>query len=231
MQAAILMAVMAIFLTFTVAEMSRNDSANITEFFKAGNVASNIFQYQDSVMQYGVAGYESMHLPVSINPGHVEQVKVVDYTADQIAKYNQKNLLPFLNYKSVLFNYTPSVLGESQPMPILYVATSWDSYTDEVVPGYRNITMSEVMGKLGEDLSKRMYQGDSTYWVVPWIFSRKDNDCRILELYSQLPEDSGGNNMLAKLDNIFNLFCTELGSEYVFKKYVYISPVFNGPDS
>lgn len=230
MQALILLSVTAVFLIFSISEVSRNDSVNKIETFKAGNVASNIFQYQDSIMQYGMTNYDSLHLLISISPGNVEQVKMVDYTIDQIGKYKQKNLLPFLNYKSVFFNYTTPIVGESQLMPVLYAASSWDDgYTSEVEHGYKMESMPEILGKLGEDLANRLYQGDSTYWVIPWIFSQ--SGCKVQEIYSQLPNDSNGNNLYDRLNNIFYLFCTQLkGSGYTFKQYVYISPVYDNQD-
>ncbi|MCC2645583.1 MAG: hypothetical protein K0R94_1361 [Burkholderiales bacterium] len=230
MQAAIILVLMAVFLSFSVAEMGRNDSSNTIESFKAENVAANILQYQDSIMQYGRANYDLLHLAVSINPGNIEQVTPIDYTANGLAKYNQKNLLLFLNYKSVFFNYTNS--SESNPMPVLYAATSWygDGYTNDVVQGYAKVSMPEIMGELGSNLSKRLYQGDSTYWVVPWVFSQ--SGCNITELYSQLPNDSSGNSMFDKLNSIFSLFCKQLKDKgYTFKQYVYISPVFIKSDT
>jgi hypothetical protein len=44
MQAAIILVLMAVFLSFSVAEMGRNDSSNTIESCKSENVAANIFQ-------------------------------------------------------------------------------------------------------------------------------------------------------------------------------------------
>jgi hypothetical protein len=233
MQSLIILVTMAIFSIFMISEMSRNDSANISPAIKAGNVAANIFQYQDAINQYAIESYDELHSPVSFNPGKVEHVKIISYKKDGIINHNQKNLSLFLNYQSILFNYSRALAGESQPMPVLYVATSWSGYaTDKDLSGYKNINMVEVMGKLGEDLSKRLYQGNSTYWVIPWIFSQ--NNCQILELYTQLPDDMNGNSQYSKLQDIFRDFCGQIQANttynYRFLTYVYLAPIYIPPN-
>lgn len=212
--------------------MSRNNGANIYPVFKAENVAANLLQYQDGVSQYILANYDTLHLSISSSPGNAEQIQIIDYTLDQIFKFNQKNLLPFLNYQSVVFNYSQELASESQPTPILYVATSWSGYSSsELSSSYANISMIEIMGKLGEDLSKYLYQGNSAYWLIPWIFSQ--NNCQITELYTQLPDDANGDSQLIRLQDIFSKFCIQIQarSSYRFMSYVYMAPVFKPSDS
>jgi hypothetical protein len=225
MQSVLLTTVLAIFSIFMLSEFSRNDSVNKVSVRKAENIAANIIQYQNSISNYMLSNYDELHLPVSANPGNVEQIHIINYTGDQIAKFNKKQLLQFLNYQSIIFNYSQVLVGENQPMPLLYMATTWDGYSsNQIELGYRGVNMDEVMGYLGEDLSKHMYQGDSTYWTVPWIFSQ--SNCQITEVYMQLPNNSGE---ASKLKDIFNRFCTQIqtSGSYQFMKYVYIAPLFN----
>lgn len=231
MQSLIVVTIVAMFSIFMLSEMSRNNGANIYPAFKAENVAANILQYQDMVSQYILANYDSLHLPVSSIPGDVEQVQIIDYMRDQVAKFNQKKLLPFLNYGSVVFNYIKESASESQSTPVLYLATSWNDYSsNQLTNSYATITMIEVMGKLGEDLSKYLYQGNSAYWLIPWVFSQ--NNCQITELYTQLPDDANGDSQLSRLQKIFSEFCTQIQarSGYRFMSYVYLSPVFKQSD-
>lgn len=231
MQSIILLAVMALVSIFMAAEMSRNDSTNVYPSFKAGNIAVNIFQYKDSISQYAIANYDELHLPISQSYGSMERIKVIDYTGDKIDKYNQKKLILFLNYKSMIFNYTEELAGESLPMPVLYMATSWDGYvTAQIASSYNGVNMIEVMGKLGEDFSRYLYQGNSTYWTIPWLFSQEN--CQIEEVYMQLPDDALGISRLDTIKRIFNKFCTQskTGGYYNFMKYVYIAPVFKTPN-
>jgi hypothetical protein len=231
MQSLIIVTIMAIFSIFMLSEMSRNNDTNKYLAFKAENVAANILQYQNSISQYVLINYDTLHLPTASSSGDVEQIRIIDYMRDQIAKFNQKNLLPFLNYQSVVFNYSRALVSESQPTPVIYIATSWSDYSSsQIASSYTNINMVEVMGKLGEDLSKYLYQGNSTYWFIPWVFSQ--NNCQITELYTQLPDDANGDSQLIKLQNIFSEFCTQVQarSSYHFMNYVYLAPIFKRPD-
>ncbi len=231
MQSLIVVTIMAIFSIFMLSEMSRNDNTNIYPAFKAENIAANVLQYQDMLSQYILANYDTLHLPVSSIPGDVEQIQIIDYMRDQVAKFNQKELLSFLNYESVVFNYTRESTGESQPTPVLYLATSWSDYSSgQIASSYATITMIEVMGKLGEDMSKYLYQGNSVYWLIPWVFSQ--NNCQITELYTQLPDDASGDSQLNKLQKMFSEFCTQVQarSGYHFMSYVYLAPIFKQPD-
>ncbi|HLX52961.1 MAG TPA: hypothetical protein VKR58_03420 [Aquella sp.] len=231
MQSLIVVTIMAIFSIFMLSEMSRNNGTNIYPAFKAENIAANVLQYQDSISQYVITNYDTLYLPVSSSPGHIEQIQIIDYTHDQIAKFNQKNLLPFLNYQSIVFNYGQILTSESQSTPVLYIATSWSGYSsDQIASSYANLSMIEIMGKLGEDLSKYVYQGNSAYWLIPWVFSQ--NNCQITELYTQLPDDANGDSQLARLQNIFNEFCTQIQakSSYQFMNYVYLAPIFKQSD-
>jgi hypothetical protein len=231
MQSAIILAVMVLASIFASAEYLRNSSAetNLYKPFKAENVAANILQYHDQMVQYTLANYESLHLTVSLNPGEIEQINLFDYLDNQIGNYTLKNFLLFMNYSSTVFNYTHDVEGESHPYPLLYLATSWDGYLAQM-HGYSNIQIPEAMGRLAHNISKRLYQGNSTFWVVPWVF--RQSNCNITEVYSQLPNDTNGINTVSKLQTLFNLFCTQIqnNSDYRFLTYVFIEPVINNPD-
>jgi type II secretory pathway pseudopilin PulG len=226
MQSMIVIAIMSIFMVFMAGELSRNDNSNNLSEFRADNITANILQYQTAITQYILVNYDKLHLAVTSNAGNVEQVKPIDYK--QIGKYSQKNLLPLLNYQSISFNYSKAVVGENQMIPVLYLATSWDGYaTTQISSSYANTRQIEVMGKLGEILSKPLYQGDSSYWTIPWIFSQ--SNCQINELYSQLPNAPDGSDRFTKLKNIFNLWCSQIeaNSNYRFMTYVYLAPIFS----
>lgn len=230
MISAIVLAVMVVFSIFIYAENSRNNGTNISVVAKADNIAANVFQYQDSITRYVIANYDDLHLAVLDGSGSVAQITPIDYIASQISKYNQKNLELFLNYKSVVFNYSKEVAVESSSLPILYVASSWNNYLNVANASYENIRMLEVMSKLGAYFAKHLYQGDSAYWTIPWVFSQRD--CQIIEFYGQLPLDSNGNSQLGRLKNVFNDICTQIqaNSGYIFMTYVYIAPIFPTPD-
>lgn len=227
MQAAIILALMILAPIFMAIEFSRNDSTNTANLrsFKASSVAANIVQYNDLMVQYMLVNYDKLHPTLSIKPGNVEQITSLNYTEDHINSYSQKNLLLFLNYATTAFNYAKAVDGESEIIPILYLATSWNRYTNDVIPGYSTTLMPDVLGQLGQDISKHIYQGNSTYWIVPWVFSQ--NNCKITEIFAQLPDDGSGMTSATKLYELFNLFCTQIqaGSNYKFLKYVYLQPV------
>lgn len=228
----IVWALMLTTMIFITEEFSRHDSANLATYhaFKASAVAANIMQYNDLMVQYMLANYDVLHLTLTSNSGNVEQINWLDYEQDNISNYSQKNLLRFLNYEAVVFNYINPLIYESQNTPILYLASSWDTYTPEVVKGYSTTQMLEVMGQLGQDMSKRLYQGNSTYWTVPWVFSQ--SKCNIIEMFSQLPDDANGISTLNKLQSMFNLFCTQIESksDYRFLTYVYMQPVVKVSD-
>lgn len=231
MQSAIVLAIMVLASLFVGAEYLRNNSTEVSVYkpFKAENVAANVLQYHDQMIQHTLESYDDLHLITSENLGNVEQINLIDYGQMVVGSYTLKNFILFLNYSSVVFNYTRVLDGESHPYPVLYLVTSWESYTSEV-HGYTNIQMPEVMGQLSQDISKHLYQGNSTFWVVPWVF--KQSNCNITEVYSQLPNDPTGTSTVSNLKNLFNLFCTQIeaGSYYKFMSYVFIEPVINNPD-
>ena len=159
MQSAIILAVMILASFFASAEYLRDSStdANVYMPFKAENIAANILQYHDQAISYSLANYDNLHLISAQNPGSVEQINLLDYGQNNFGTYTLKDFMLFLNYSSVVFNYTRVFDGESQPLPILYLATSWESYSSEI-HGYKNIQISEAMGKLSQDISKHVYQ-------------------------------------------------------------------------
>jgi hypothetical protein len=231
MQFLFVLVIISVISIFTFSEMSRNNNEHVVPAFKAGNLADNIFQYQNLIMHYILTNYDTLHLPIAENMGNVEQIKVIHYTDDKIGDFNQKDYSPYLNYQSVVFKYSRILSGESQPMPVLYVATSWDGYSSsDLAKSYADTKMVEVLGKLGQNLSEPLYQGNSTYWIVPWVFSQKN--CIIDELYSQLPDNTNNNSQFGTLQKLFKEFCIQIqaNSQYTFMKYVYITPVFTTPD-
>lgn len=231
MQSTIVLAIMVLASIFTGAEYLRNNSTegNAYKQFRAENIAANVLQYNDQMIQYSLANYDSLHLLSTINPGNVEQINLPDYIQNNLANYTLKGYTAFLDYSSVVFNYAKAANGESAPYPVLYLATSWESYASNI-HGYKNIGMDEVAGNLAQDLTEHLYQGNSTFWVVPWVF--KQSNCNIIDVYSQLPSDSSGASTLSKLQSLFNLLCTqvEAGSSYKFSTYVFLEPVINNPD-
>lgn len=232
MQSSIILALIAIFSIFMLAENSRNNPVIHDYYvFKAENIAANIIQYEDMMTQYTLTNYQKYHLPLSSNPGTVEQLNLIDYSKDNVDKYSQKNLLLFLNYNTITFNYVRATSLSDTPQPVLYMATSWDSYSGQLLSGYSKISLDEVMGHLGSDLSAHLYQGNSTYWVIPWVF--KQSGCNITEVFSQLPENSNGVSQLNKLKGAFNTMCNEIqvSSSYKFKTYVFMMPIFYPSDS
>lgn len=226
MQSIMLIALLIVFSVFGISEFSRNGNTDsVVNSVKAANIAANIEQYNDLVSQYMLANYYDLSVMVTKNPGHVENVKSINYVSDEINKYSQKELIPMLNYRSVAFNYSLDKNGNKEPIPVLYLATSWDDNAI-MVNGYNGVQMIEIMGRLGQDLSKRLYQGDGTYWMIPWVFSQ--NDCDLTELFTQLPNDSDDKSKRNKLDALFKSFCDSLKeTDYKFGKYVYIQPIFN----
>jgi len=226
MQSIILLALMLLFTAFSSIQISRNSSATIdsNREFKANNVAANVLQYNSILIGFMRKNESSMHLSTGTNPGSIELITKID--SAKLAGYSQKNLVSFLNYQSVAFNYTKSNVGESLPLPIYFLASSWSAYTSSL-KGYKQILLSEVMGQLGQDLGKRLFQGDSTYWTVPWVFSQ--SNCNIQEIYTHVPNDSNGISAMSKLKILFNLFCTQLKEKanYQFLTYVYLQPVFS----
>lgn len=230
MQSIILLVIMT--LAVMAAEMSRNRHGESHMADKSKNVAANILQYQDLVIQYMLANYEKLHPDFSSNPDHVEKIELLDYKNNNIGIYSQKKFNQFLNYRSLVFNYVKSMPNENVVIPVLYVATSFDGYTDNnIYKTYLNTGLPEVMGHLGEYLSKHLYQGNSTYWTVPWLFSQKD--CNVIEVYSQIPDNVAGSNdeksNYGQVQALFKQFCNQIQafSSYRFLTYVYIQPVFN----
>lgn len=232
MQSFIIVAIMSALSVFMLSELGRNDSAGRIPVFKAENVAANILQYQNVINSYILVNYDALHIPIAKAPGNVEGVKQIGIIEDKndqkVIKFNKKDLPAFLNYQSIVFNYSRVLVGESQPMPLLYTATTWSGYSSaNIESSYAAINMIEVLGKLGENVSKHVYQGNATYWAVPWIFSQ--NNCQITELFVQLPDSSSGNSKLNELKTAFNRFCNQIqaNSSYRFLTYVYLTPILN----
>jgi hypothetical protein len=227
MQSFIVLALIIITGFFFLMETKRNSMSGRDNYlaFKADVVAGNILQYNDLVTEYILANYETLHVNSIVNPGSVEQVTKLNYQSNQIAKYSQKNLILFLNYSSVSFNYSNGS-AESSVLPTLYLATTWDGYASGIA-GYTNISIPEIMGAANQLLSKHIYQGDSMYWTIPWLL-KQDGQCNVLEVFGQIPEDNTNNSQLGKVKALFNLFCTQIQATglYKFLTYVYISPVF-----
>ena len=226
MQSIILIALMLLLASFTLIQFSRNSSAtnDSNREFKASSVAANVLQYNDMVIGFMRKNELSMHLSIANNPGNIELITKIDPTS--LNGYSQKNLVSFLNYQSIAFNYSKNSIGESMPLPIYFLATSWSTYVPSL-KGYKETLLAEVMGDLGQDLGKRLFQGDSTYWTIPWVFSQ--NNCNIQEIYTHVPNDNNGATAINNLKALFNLFCTQLKADanYQFLTYVYLQPVYN----
>lgn len=226
MQSAIVTALMVIVSFFIFSEFSRNSSTDSNRYiaFKAENVANNILQYQDSLEKYIIDQYNVLHLQTSPIAGHVDKntIKEIDYKNDHLNEYNKKDLVLFLNYKSVVFNFTKHISGNKYQEPVLLVATSFDDY---IISGYLQVGFLEVMGSLGQDFSRHLYQGNSTYWSIPWLI--RQEKCKILEGFSQMPEDFKGMSKLNKMKDLFGLICNEIqdNSAYKFLTYVYIQEI------
>jgi hypothetical protein len=221
MQSVIILALLTIISIFGITQYKRSDMTdNNQAIFKAENVAGNIFIYHDLLNQYVIINYDKLGLSIRSMPGRVGQISLIDYVRDRISKYSQMNFNRFLNYQSVVFNYTREL--ESQT-PVAYMATSWNGY---IYPRDKNTNMLEVLGQLSQDMSKRLYQGNSTYWTIPWIFSQ--TNCEVREMFSQIPDDRNGNSRLSKLKISFKNFCTniEAQSSYRFLGYVYMQPIY-----
>ena len=226
MQSLLVLALITLIGFFAILETKRNSAASSVNYaqFKADAVAGNIQQYNDLLTQYLLANYDTLHMNTAMNPGSVEQITLLDYQQNQIAQYSQKNLVPFLNYTSVSFNYTQAS-SESMPFPTLYLATSWSSYAPGV-GGYRELQMPEIMGITNQIFSKHVFQGNSVYWTIPWLL-QQDGNCNLIEAFGQIP-DINRNSQLAKVKAMFNLFCLQIqaNSAYRFQTYVYMAPVF-----
>ena len=64
MQSTIVLAIMVLASIFTGAEYLRNNSTegNAYKQFRAENIAANVLQYNDQMIQYSLANYDSLHL-------------------------------------------------------------------------------------------------------------------------------------------------------------------------
>ena len=227
MQSIMLFSVLVSFTLFSLAELSRNSNTETTVMFsKASNVAANVEQYNDMLAQYVLANYDAKFGQISTaSAGMVEHINLLDYKGDGVDNYSQKNLQAMLDYKSVAFDYTKASSYVDESVPVLYLATSWNSYVAPFT-GYTNTSMLEVTGQLSQDLGMRLYQGDSTHWLVPWIFSQEN--CGVNEFFSQVPHNQDDSSQFPDIRNLFTVFCQQIekNSRYRFAKYVYIMPIF-----
>lgn len=227
MQSVILIALMLVVSMFIVSEFNRNNITSRDNYlrFKAENVAANIIQYNDLLMRYSISNYDTLHHVLSFSPGNIESITLINYDVDKIADYTQKNLQPFFNYQVVTFNFSPNNGGDGQPLAVLYLATSWDSYIPGIV-GYSNTSIEEGLGRVGQYFGKHLYQGTNTYWSVPWVL--KQANCNIIELYTNLPKDATSTSMLDNVKVVFNDWCNQVekNSSYKFLTYVYLQPVY-----
>ena len=232
MQSVIVTTLMIIVSFFIFSELGRNTGTESNRYSvsKAENVVNNILQYQDTLEKYIVDQYNDLHLRTSTNAGHVDKntIKTIDYKNNKLNEYNQKDLVLFLNYKSVVFNFTKQISGDKYQEAVLLVATSFDDY---VISGYSQVNFLEVMGSLGQSFSRHLYQGDSTYWSIPWLI--RQEECKVLEAFSQLPEDFKGVSKLNKMKELFSLICNEIqdNSSYKFLTYVYLQEIVKPSNS
>lgn len=223
MQSVGLVVLMAVLSVFMLTETSRNHVTTQSDYaiLKAASVASNIIQYNDMMSQYIRLNYDSLHELIALTPGHIEQIKILDYQGLGINKYSQKQLQLFLNYHSIAFNFSKNEVGESVPMPLLYLATTWSGL---IIRGYSVTNTNEIMGQLGNSLSKPLYQGNSSYWLIPWVFSQQN--CIVDEIYLFNSRDVSSLNLFK---NRFRDWCTEIMgmSNYQFDRYVFLLPIYD----
>lgn len=225
MQSMIILALLAVLSVFMLTEKARNDSGylNSTADAKAGFVAENILRHVDLLQKTASINYSKWFNSNPLKPGHIEGIHLV-YQDQLVSRYTQEN--QFYEYKDLAFNYSPPLkIGESTSNSILYIATTWN---DPIYKTYQNIGANQIMGILGDMLGKKLYQGDRTYWVVPWVI--KNNNCQVVEDFTQVPENAENHSQLANLKNAFTQICNEIQSDkeanFVFGKYVYLRPIY-----
>lgn len=221
MQSLLVLALLIFVTSFTVMEAERiNVTSNDTATNHADLLAENLLQYNNLLVHYALVNYDDiLHLFRATTPGKVEGVNLIDNI--KLNQYSQINFTAFLNYQSVAFNY--SVASEDDPTPILYLAISFDNVNFKALA---DINLPEMLGGLNQRLSKSLYQGNSTYWVVPLLV--KQDNCSIREVYSQIPKDVNDDSQLNRVNPMFSKFCTQLRDNYSynFLSYVLLEPMF-----
>ena len=218
MQSIAILAVFIIF--FAVIQTKRDSSIVVYPTFKSATVAGNIFLYSDKVTKYVLTNYDQLHINTLTNPGNVEGIHELDNK-----QFTDNNtFIPFLNYQVISFNYAQGG-GESQVLSTLYIAMSFDNYANGIVP-YALSNTPEILGIVNQMLSKHIYQGNSTYWTIPWLL-QQDGQCNMINLFSQLPDAINGDTQLSQVKTLFNTLCWQIQnmSGYKFLTYVYIAPV------
>lgn len=230
MQGLIVITVMLVISIFTYMETKRNDISTSFSLnaYRAANVASNIMQYSDMLTQYAIAdaNYPKLHDNDYSQGANVGHVTLLDYNANNIQAYSQKNLMLFLNYSSAVFNYgpTPTSNDDSTQIAKLYLVTTFSDYVNGLKT-YKNISLDQVMGELADKYNQHLYQGNSVSWVVP-ILLKQDGACHAIAIYGQVPNDINNIKQSDSIKILFNQFCTQLqGAGYVMQKYVYIATV------
>ena len=220
MQSIIVFAVLIIFSFYAIIQTKRDRSLGNYPMFKADRVAGNIFLYSDKVTKYVLANYDDLHVTRLNNTGIVEGIQELENK--QFIDNNTFN--PLLNYQVVSFNYALAG-SESQVFPILFVAISFDNYAVGIVP-YSLSNIPEILGIVNQMLSRHIYQGNSTYWTVPWLL-QQDGQCNAINIFSQLPDTIDGDAQLNQLKTLFNILCRQIQNtnSYKFLTYVYIAPV------
>jgi hypothetical protein len=219
MQSLLVLGLLIAVTTFSAMEYTRSSvNANDLSEARADNVAGNILQYNDLLVKYTLNHYDTLHLIHISNVGNVDGITILDYS--QINPYTQMQLVPFLNYQSIVFNYTSN--NESDSLPLLYVASSWDS---AVIKAFQDIKFPEILGMTNQAISKRLYQGDSTYWTIPLLISQ--DKCNVTEVYSQLPNNINNDSQLKQVKSMFYKYCTQIeaAGQYKFLTYVFLEPV------
>jgi hypothetical protein len=218
--------------TFGVIENKRSNPSEVQtlSMFKADDIAANLMAFGDLYYQYIQAHYETFHSIRPTNVGKVEGVLMLNTPKDtaEIKKYNLKNLRPMLNYKVLVFNYTRPDVG-NDALPTLYLVIMWDSIAPEF-KNYQYVNLAEVAGQMNQLFGKRIYQGDSSFWTIPWIGYKNENEkeCKLQEVYSQVPLDHNSQSRMKNIVEFFKTYCGEL--EYVYgiklSTYIYVQPVY-----
>lgn len=196
-------------------ELNRNSSNNKYAELKADFVAGNIMHYHDLVYQYALTNYDTLHEASSINRGQVEQENLFDPKV--LNEYSKKQTELFLDYKTMFFNYV-SAKREVPISPTLYFITTWSG------SAYHG-NMLDVMGQVNQLFSEHIYQGQSSYWVIPWV-GQQDN-CNI-RIFTQILNDAQGAIRVFNVEQLLNKICLHfmVNSEFHLNKYIYVQPVY-----
>ena len=195
------------------------DKPNELIVFKAQNIATNIVQYHDLVVEYIGQNYATMHIAAVATPTVIEHITLLPNISNIMPNSSSQHFVTALNYMTLTFNYVPHTLNQTR-VPLLYMLTSWNAINGSM--NNPNVNLDEVMGQLHQLLSVHIYSGNSTYWSYPWIF--KQHDCHIIDLYSSVPQTLKGQDLSATIQKLFYQWCQQLQQQHSYKllNYIYL---------